>query len=69
MTDTILFFVKSEHSVFNQLYTPLSEEYINEFYHHIEEGTGRRYKLDNMLGPGGAAKGNPYYEVMGVSRY
>ena len=22
-----------------------------------------------MLGPGGAAKGNPYYEVMGVSRY
>ena len=22
-----------------------------------------------MIGPGGAAKGNPFYEVMGVSKY
>ncbi len=26
------------------------------------------YKLENMLGPGGKAKGNPEYEVMGVTR-
>jgi hypothetical protein len=69
MTDTILFYVKSDKAKYNQLYTPLSEKYIKEFYRHIEKGTNRRYKLDNMLGPGGLSKGNPYYEVMGVSRY
>lgn len=68
-TDTILLYAKSNQHTFNPQYTPLSEEYIHEFYRHVEESTGRRYKLDNMLGPGGAAKGNPYYEVMGVSRY
>jgi len=68
-TDTILFYSKNNQHTFNQQYTPLNEEYIHEFYRHVEENTGRRYKLDNMLGPGGAAKGNPYYEVMGVSRY
>jgi DNA modification methylase len=30
---------------------------------------GRIYKLDNMEGPGGAAKGNPRYEFLGVTRY
>jgi adenine-specific DNA-methyltransferase len=29
---------------------------------------GRRWKLENMLGPGGAAKGNPVYEVLGITR-
>ena len=31
--------------------------------------TGRRYRLGDITGPGGAAKGNPSYEVMGVTRY
>ena len=30
---------------------------------------GRVYKLDNMEGPGGASKGNPIYEILGVTRY
>ena len=32
-------------------------------------GQVRRYRLDNLTGPGGEAKGNPRYEVMGVTRY
>ncbi|MFN8286552.1 MAG: site-specific DNA-methyltransferase [Chitinophagales bacterium] len=68
-TDNILFYTKSDDAYITQLYTPMTEDYIDRFYRHIEEGTGRRYKLDNMLGPGGAAKGNPYYEVMGIKRY
>jgi site-specific DNA-methyltransferase (adenine-specific) len=68
-TDTILFYSKGDMPTFNPQFTPLAEEYIESFYRHVEPETGRRYKLDNMLGPGGAAKGNPYYEVMGVSRY
>ncbi|MGH2509791.1 MAG: DNA methyltransferase, partial [Ktedonobacteraceae bacterium] len=31
--------------------------------------TGRRYSLDNLTGPGGASKGNPSYEIMGVTRH
>ena len=67
-TDTILFYSKGSTITFNQQYTPLTEEYVKQFYRHVDDD-GRRYKLDNMLGPGGAAKGNPYYEVMGVSRH
>ena len=48
---------------------PYSPEYISDFYRHIEPETGRQYGLDNLTGPGGAAKGNPSYEVMGVTRY
>ncbi|MGH6679129.1 MAG: DNA methyltransferase, partial [Bradyrhizobium sp.] len=50
------------------LYAPLNPEYVETWYRH-QDPDGRRYKLDNMTGPGGAAKGNPYYEVMGISRY
>jgi site-specific DNA-methyltransferase (adenine-specific) len=46
----------------------LSEEYIETFYKH-KDPDGRRWKRDNMLGPGGAAKGNPKYEFLGVTRY
>lgn len=30
---------------------------------------GRRWQSVSLTGPGGAAKGNPYYEFLGVSRY
>lgn len=68
-TDTILFYAKSEDQKFFQQFTPYTQEYIDESYKHVEEGTGRRYQLISMTGPGGAAKGNPEYEVMGVRRY
>jgi site-specific DNA-methyltransferase (adenine-specific) len=49
-------------------YTPYSQEYVDRDYRRIDEN-GRRYRLSDLRGPGGAAKGNPYYEVMGVSRH
>ena len=67
--DIILFYTKSNDWNWNWLYTVYDEKYLNDFYKHIEVGTGRRYQLDNLTGPGGAAKGNPSYEVMGVTRY
>jgi site-specific DNA-methyltransferase (adenine-specific)/adenine-specific DNA-methyltransferase len=67
--EEILIYTKNDKGIFNQQYTPYEQEYIDKYYKFIEEGTGRRYWLDNIQGPGGAAKGNPYYEVMGVSRY
>ena len=42
---------------------------MDQFYKYVEPGTGRRYRLGDLTGPYGPAKGNPYYEVMGVSRY
>jgi site-specific DNA-methyltransferase (adenine-specific) len=68
VNDTILFYQKSEERTWNPLYEPLSEDYVSKFYKY-QDPDGRRWKMDNMLGPGGAAKGNPYYEVMGVSRH
>jgi adenine-specific DNA-methyltransferase len=35
----------------------------------VEPGTGRRFELDNLTAPGRAAKGNPLYEFMGITRY
>jgi adenine specific DNA methylase Mod len=68
--DVILFYTKSDGGhAWNQLYTAYDREYIDQFYRHVEEGTGRRYRLGDLTGPGGEAKGNPQYEVMGVTRY
>ena len=66
--DNILFATKSDEWNWNPVYTPYDREYIEEFYRHIEPETGRRYTLDNMTGPGGASRGNPEYEVLGVTR-
>jgi len=65
--DSILYFTKGEQAFWNPLYVPLSKEYADSFYRH-RDPDGKRWKLENMLGPGGAAKGNPVYEVMGVTR-
>ena len=67
--DLILFYFKSDSWTWNPLYTEYDQEYIDQFYRHVEPETGRRYRLGDLTGPGGAAKGNPSYEVMGVTRY
>jgi adenine-specific DNA-methyltransferase len=65
--DVILFYTKGENATWNASYLPLSVDYVEKFYKYSDPD-GRRWKMDNMLGPGGAAKGNPVYEVMGVTR-
>ncbi len=67
--DIIFFYTKSSEWTWNQQYTSYNQEYTDTAYRHIEKETGRRYRLDNLTGPGGAAKGNPSYEVMGVTRF
>ena len=65
--DVILFYQKSPSRHWETQFLPLSESYVTDFYKH-KDAEGRTYKLENMLGPGGVAKGNPVYEVMGVQR-
>jgi adenine specific DNA methylase Mod len=67
--DVIFFYTRSDDWTWNWLYTVYDESYIKDFYKFTEPGTGRRYRLSDLTGPGGAAKGNPSYEVMGVTRY
>ncbi len=61
--DTILYYSRGSTYTWNQLYTPYETSYIQAKYRHIEQGTGRRYRLDNTT-----AKGNTPYEVLGVKR-
>jgi len=67
-TDSLMFYRKTEKNTFHQVFLPYSDNYIKTFFKYVESD-GRRYRLISMIGPGGAAKGNPQYEVMGVTRY
>ena len=68
-TDTVFYYTKTDQRTFNQQFTSYSQDRIDKSYNKIEPETGRRFQLVSMTGPGGAAKGNPQYEVMGVTRY
>ena len=68
-TDSLLFYVKTDSATWNPQYTPYSDEALKRDYKYTEEGTGRVYRLAPVDGPGGASKGNPYYEFLGVKWY
>jgi adenine-specific DNA-methyltransferase len=68
IADVLLYYTKTDNYVFNTIFLPYEQEYIDKYYRY-KDADGRRYWLDNLTGPGGASKGNPYYEVMGVSRH
>jgi len=65
--DIIFFYTKGSDWKWNWDYTPYDQTYIDEFYYHLDEKTGRRYRLDNLT----AAKpgGDVSYEFMGTKPY
>ena len=67
--DNILYYTMGREWTWNPQYSPYPDDFIARYYRYVEDKTGRRYALDNLTGPGGSAKGNPQYEVMGVTRY
>jgi hypothetical protein len=67
--DVLLFYTRSDEWTWNPVHVPYDAAYIDAKYPYKEPGTGRRYGLWDLTGPGGAAKGNPSYEVMGVTKY
>jgi site-specific DNA-methyltransferase (adenine-specific) len=70
ITDIILYYVKdADNYVFNAQYEPYTDEAIARDYKYKEENTNRVYRLAPVDGPGGAAKGNPFYEFLGVKGY
>lgn len=66
--DSIFLYSNGRPYTWNDLYLPLPEATVVNWYRNIEEGTGRRYNKADVTGPGGAVKGNPVYEWRGVTR-
>ena len=67
--DTLFWYAKTDAAIVNMQFEPYSEDYINSAYKNIDAASGRRYRIDNTSGPGGAKKGNPFYEFRGVAKY
>jgi len=65
--DVILFYTKGDGWTWNPLYTPYDESYLESKYRHVEEETGRRYRLGDLT----AAKpgGDTSYEWHGRKPY
>lgn len=68
ISDYILVYQKTQNVKLNSVYTPYEPEYVERVYKNRDED-GRRWQSVSLTGPGGAAKGNPFYEFLGVSRY
>ncbi len=67
----ILFYCKNIdliHSIRDQFGIKRNEEDLKNYNRNDNDGKGP-YALNPVTGPGGARKGNPYYEVLGISNY
>lgn len=62
VSDTILFYTKSNNFVWNAQYEPHGDDYIEAKYRH-DDGDGRKYRLDNMTSPN--PRPNMMYEWKG----
>ena len=67
--DSILMYSASEQFVWNPPHLAHDKDYIAKHYQYREKKSGRRYGLWDITGPGGAAKGNPRYEIFGMTKY
>ncbi|MHB8589806.1 MAG: DNA methyltransferase [Candidatus Dormibacteraceae bacterium] len=69
IADTLLFYAKGDEYAWHPAWTSHTEAYMERQYRHVDPTTGRRYGLFDVTGPGGEAKGNPHYEILGVTRF
>ena len=70
VSDYILFYSNGDPNniSFNGGYTPYTQDYIDKVFKYSDED-GRRWQSLPITAPGGASKGNPYFEFMGIYRY
>ena len=64
VSDSILFYSKSDSYVFNQQRMPFAKDYIKDKFTHTDE-SGRLYRLSDLNPPGGRG---PVYEFHGVEK-
>jgi len=65
--DTILRYSKGDKWIWNPAYTEHDPEYVRKFYRHVEESTGRTYRLADLANPN-KDRPNLTYEFLGVTR-
>ena len=65
--DTILYYAKDGSCAWHPQFRPLAADYVKSHYTKLEPGTGRRYRLDNLLNPN-RDRPNLTYEFLGVTR-
>ncbi len=63
VTDTLYLYSKSERYTFNKQFEDYSEKYLKMY--SMDDGDGRKYKVENTLGPGGRGS---RYEWNGVTK-
>jgi DNA modification methylase len=66
--DTILVYARSADSYSSPIFSPYDGSYVRSHYSQVD-ASGRRFQYGDLTGPGGAAKGNPHYELMGHLKY
>ncbi len=69
VTEGILFYARNEQRVWYPPYEPYTAAILDRDYKYVDTISEERYRLMPVDGPGGAAKGNPYYEFQGVRGY
>ena len=67
--DVLLLYTKDVDYTWNTQYMPYEVQYLKTHYKNVEPETNRRFELADLNAPGGASKGNPYYEFLGISRF
>lgn len=69
VSDYIYIYSKSSSPIWNDQYIPYTKDILDRDYKHTDNESGEKYRLVPVDGPGGASKGNPYYEFLGVQGY
>jgi adenine-specific DNA-methyltransferase len=64
ITDSLYYYAKTEKRIWNPIYTPYSEEYLNSHWNSRDE-TGRRFRLIPLDAPRHGNGGNLVYEWKG----
>jgi len=64
--DTILFYGKSSNSIWNEVLTDPSPDYVEQFFDQVEPETNRRYARGD-LSAGGLSGGGYEYEFKGIN--
>ena len=65
LTDFILFYTKTENSIWNEQYGDYRPEYVEKYYCYVDENSGRRFQPTSLLGHSGV---NPVYEWRGIQK-
>ncbi len=49
--DVLLYYSKSQNTIWNRPFRPHDPDYVEQFYRYTEEETGRRYRLSDLTNP------------------